>query len=46
MFFSGDYMLFMIVTGALSLVGAFVSNRLKSKFNYYSQVGLSNGMSG
>ncbi|MEO0775955.1 MAG: zinc metallopeptidase [Bacteroidota bacterium] len=39
-------MLFMIVTGALSLVGAFVSNRLKSKFNYYSQVGLSNGMSG
>ncbi len=46
MLFSGDYMLFMMVTGALSLVGAFVSNRLKSKFNHYSQVGLSNRMSG
>ena len=42
----GEYYVYMAVAGVLSLVGAFVSNRLKSKFTKYSKVGLSNGMSG
>lgn len=37
---------YMIIAGVMSLVGMFVSNRLKSKFEKYSQVGLSNRMSG
>ena len=44
--FSPEYMLYMLVAGALSLVGMYVSNRLKSKFRYYSQVGIRSGMSG
>ena len=36
----------MIIAGALSLVGAYVSNRLKSKFKYYSAVGVRSGLSG
>ena len=44
--FSPEYMLYMLVAGALSMVGMYVSNRLKSKFRYYSQVGIRSGMSG
>jgi uncharacterized protein len=36
----------MIISGIASLVGMFVSNRLKSKFDMYSQQGLRNGLSG
>ena len=36
----------MLIAGALSLVGMFVSNRLKSKFNYYTEVGVRSGMTG
>ena len=36
----------MVIGGIMSLVGMFVSNRLKGKFEYYSQIGLRNGMSG
>lgn len=39
-------MLYMLVAGALSLVGMVISGRLKSKFNKYSKVALRNGMSG
>ena len=35
-----------VVAGVLSLIGMFVSNRLKSKFNYYSRIGIRSGMSG
>lgn len=35
-----------IIAGIMFIVGMIVSNRLKSKFKQYSQVGLSNGMSG
>jgi Zn-dependent membrane protease YugP len=35
-----------IIAGVMFLVGMIVSNRLKSKFNEYSQVGLRNGLSG
>jgi Zn-dependent membrane protease YugP len=42
----GEYYLYMVIAGVLSIVGFFVSNRLKSKFQHYSQVGLRNGMSG
>jgi len=42
----GDYMIYFVLTGALSLVGMFVSNRLKSKFNHYSKFNLQNGMTG
>jgi uncharacterized protein len=43
---SGGYYGYMIVGGILSLAGMLVSMRLKSKFHTYSQVGLSNGLSG
>ena len=46
MMFSPEYMIYMVLTGVLSFVGMLVSNRLKSKFKHYSQVGLRNGMSG
>ena len=39
-------MLYMMVAGALSFVGMFVSGRLKSKFQKYSQVGIRSGMTG
>jgi Zn-dependent membrane protease YugP len=42
----GEYYVYMIVAGVLSVIGFFVSNRLKSKFEHYSQVGLRSGMSG
>lgn len=35
-----------IIAGVMFLVGMIVSNRLKSKFTEYSQVGLRNGLSG
>ena len=40
------YMGYMIIVGIMSMIGAGVSNRLKSKFNHYSQVGIRSGMSG
>ena len=35
-----------VIAGVMFIVGLIVSNRLKQKFAEYSQVGLSNGMSG
>src|SRR5690606_21794979 len=43
---TADYYIYILIAGALSLVGMFVSSRLKSKFNFYSQVGVQSGMSG
>ena len=37
---------YMIIVGVVSIVGAFVQRRLKSKFKFYSQHRLNNGMSG
>ncbi len=42
----GGYMGYMIIVGVMSLLGGFVSNRLKSKFKKYAQVGLRSGLSG
>ena len=39
-------MIYIVLTGIFSLVGAAVSNRLKSKFAKYSRIPLNNGMSG
>ena len=36
----------MAIGGIATMVGMFISNRLKSKFEFYSQQGLRNGMSG
>ena len=36
----------MIVAGVLSMIGMFVSGRLKSKFNHYAKHDLASGMSG
>ena len=36
----------MIIAGVLSMIGMFVSNRLKSKFQHYSQIPLQSGLSG
>lgn len=38
--------LYFLIAGLLSLIGMFVSGRLKSKFEQYSQIGLRSGMSG
>lgn len=35
-----------IIAGIMFIIGMIVSGRLKSKFNEYSQIGLSNGLSG
>lgn len=42
----GEYYVYMIIAGVLSVIGFVVSNRLKNKFHKYSQIGLRNGMSG
>jgi len=42
----GSYMIYIVLTGIFSLIGAAVSRRLKSKFAKYSRVPMSNGMSG
>lgn len=39
-------MIYMLLVGGLSMVGAFISNRLKSKFRKYAGYGVSSGMSG
>ena len=41
-----DYYMYMLIAGALSMVGMYVSNKLKAKFRKYSQVGIRSGMSG
>jgi len=43
---SGGYMGYMILTGVLSFVGMWISNKLKSKFHQYAQMGLRSGQSG
>ena len=35
-----------VIAGIMFLIGTLVSNRLKSKFNYYSEIGLRSGLSG
>lgn len=42
----GSYMIYIALTGVLSLIGMVFSRRLKSKFEKYSQVPVANGMSG
>ena len=37
---------YLIIAGVMSLIGMYFSNRLKSKFEYYSQIALGNRMSG
>lgn len=39
-------MLYMLIAGGLSMVGAYVSNKLKSKFQYYSQIKIRANLSG
>jgi len=41
-----DYMIYYAIAGIMTMIGAAVSGRLKSKFAKYSQVPLSNGQSG
>ena len=43
---SGDYTIYFLLAGALTMVGGWVSNKLKSKFQYYSQMRISSGLSG
>ena len=44
--FTGGYGIYLIITLVFAGVGAIVSNRLKSKFKHYSQVPMTNRMSG
>lgn len=43
---SGSYMIYYIIAGVFTGIGMLLSNRLKSKFNHYSQFSLGNGLSG
>jgi Zn-dependent membrane protease YugP len=38
--------MYFIILGFFSLIGFVISNRLKSKFNHYSRIGISSGMTG
>ena len=40
------YMGYMVIAGIFTLIGWWVSSRLKAKFNEYSRVPISQGMSG
>lgn len=42
----GGYGIYIVITLVFSGIGALVSRRLKSKFKHYSQVPMTNGMSG
>jgi len=42
----GVYMGYYVIAGVMFLISMLVSNKLKSKFKFYSKVGLSNGLSG
>jgi Zn-dependent membrane protease YugP len=42
----GEYMGYYVIAGVMFLISMLVSNKLKSKFKFYSKVGLSNGLSG
>ena len=44
--FNADYMIYYAITAVMSLIGAWVSNRLQSKFKQYSEVRLRSNMSG
>ena len=44
--FNADYMINYAITAVMSLIGAWVSNRLQSKFKQYSEVRLRSNMSG
>jgi len=44
--FSGGYMTYIIITMIFAGIGSLVSKRLKSKFKKYSQVPMTNGMTG
>lgn len=44
--FSPDYMIYMVLTGVLTAIGMFISNRLKSKFATYSKMPVQSGKSG
>ncbi len=46
MYGNSDFMIYMVITGILSLVGAWVSGQLKRKFAKYRQVGIRKGYSG
>ncbi len=43
---NGDYLIYYIIVGGFTMIGMLLSGRLKSKFNYYSQHQLRNGLSG
>lgn len=42
----GAYSGYLIIAGIMFLISMIVSNRLKSKFKHYAQVGMANGLSG
>jgi uncharacterized protein len=44
--FSGTYLIYTILTGAMTMLGMFISNKLKTKMQYYGQYGLNQKMSG
>ena len=46
MFGNADYMIYMLIGGVLSFIGMYVSNKLKHKFNKYSQIGIRSNLTG
>lgn len=43
---NADYMIYYALAGVLTMIGMFVSNRLKAKFQHYSKIGIRSGLSG
>jgi uncharacterized protein len=41
-----SYIIYLVMTGIVTLIGFGVNKKLKSKFEQYSQIGLSNGKTG
>ena len=43
---NADYTFYLILAGGLTMLGSYVANRLKSKFQHYRQIPTSSGLSG
>ena len=43
---SDDYTIYFLLAGGMTMIGGWVSNKLKSKFQYYRQMALYSGLSG
>lgn len=43
---SGEYTIYLLLAGGMTMIGGWISNKLKSKFQYYQQMRINSGLSG